>query len=95
MIKSFADEDTFALFLGKRPRRLPQAPGFVRAAKKKLVQIDATAVLQDLAIPPGNGLHGLTGDRRGQYAIKVNDQYRICFTWRDGDAYDVEVTDYH
>ena len=95
MIKSFADDVTYALFMGKRPRRLPQAPGFVRSVQKKLMQIDAAALLSDLKSPPGNKLHALEEDRLGQHAIKVNDQYRICFTWHDGNAYDVEVTDYH
>ena len=95
MIKSFADEDSYALFLGKRPKRLPTGPGFIRAATRKLLQLDASTQLIDLAVPPGNGLHALGRDRAGQHAIKVNDQYRICFTWRDGNAYDVEVTDYH
>lgn len=95
MIKSFADDTTYALFIGKRPRRLPQATGFVRSAQKKLMQLDAAAQLSDLRSPPGNKLHPLEEDRLGQHAIKVNDQYRICFTWHDGNAYDVEVTDYH
>lgn len=95
MIKSFADDDTYKLFFGMRSRRLPQALGFVRSANKKLMQIDAATQLSDLASPPGNKLHSLKEDRQGQHAIKVNDQYRICFTWHDGDAYNVEVTDYH
>ena len=62
---------------------------------RKLVQIDAAERLDDLRIPPGNRLEALKGDRRGQHSIRVNDQWRICFRWRDGDAYDVEIVDYH
>ena len=57
--------------------------------------LDAAALLTDLSIPPGNRLEALRGDREGQHSIRINDQYRICFTWRDGDAYDAEITDYH
>jgi len=62
---------------------------------RKLVQIDSAEELRDLASPPGNRLELLKGDRAGQYSIRVNDQYRICFRWRDGDAFDVEIADYH
>jgi proteic killer suppression protein len=64
-------------------------------AIRKLVQIDSAEELRDLASPPGNRLELLKGDRAGQYSIRVNDQYRICFRWRDGDAFDVEIADYH
>ena len=57
--------------------------------------VDAAAQLDDLKVPPGNRLHALTGDRKGQHAIRINDQYRVCFEWRDGNAYEVEITDYH
>lgn len=95
MIKTFADEDTYALFLGKRPRRLPSGDGFVRTANRKLYMVHLAAALADLKNPPGNKLHPLEKDRAGQHAIRINDQFRVCFTWRDGDAYDVQVTDYH
>jgi proteic killer suppression protein len=64
-------------------------------AKRKLQMVDAAAQLDDLQVPPGNRLHALTGDRKGQHAIRINDQYRVCFEWRDGNAYEVEITDYH
>ena len=62
---------------------------------RKLQMLDAAARLEDLAVPPGNKLHALEGERHGQHAIRINDQFRVCFTWRDGHAHDVEVTDYH
>ncbi len=66
-----------------------------RAAQRKLAMLDAAQSLQDLRVPPGNRLEKLTGDREGQHGIRINDQWRICFRWREGDAYDVEITDYH
>jgi len=66
-----------------------------RVARKKLVILDAAQELSDLRIPPGNRLEALKGDRKGQHSIRINDQWRICFRWRAGDAYDVEITDYH
>ena len=93
MIKSFADEDTQALFSGQRPRHLP--PSILRPAARKLLIINAASSLTDLAEPPGNRLEKLKGRRIGQHSIRVNDQWRICFEWRDGDAFKVEVTDYH
>lgn len=64
-------------------------------AQRRLAQLDAAAVLEDLRVPPSNRLERLKGDRAGLYSIRINDQWRICFAWRDGDAYDVEVVDYH
>jgi proteic killer suppression protein len=64
-------------------------------AQRKLASVDAADVLQDLRVPPGNRLEKLSGDRVGQYSIRVNDQWRICFEWSAGDAFDVEITDYH
>ncbi|MBI4456108.1 MAG: type II toxin-antitoxin system RelE/ParE family toxin [Acidobacteria bacterium] len=93
MIKTFADRHTQELFATGCSRRL--SPDIVRRARRKLEYIDLAARLDDLRVPPGNRLHKLGGDRRGQYAIAVNDQWRICFRFVDGDAYDVEVTDYH
>ena len=66
-----------------------------RVARKKLVILDAAPELTDLRIPPGNQLEALKDDRKGQYSIRINDQWRICFKWSDGEAYDVEITDYH
>jgi len=66
-----------------------------RVAQRKLRQLDSAVVLQDLASPPGNRLELLKGDRRGQHSIRINDQWRICFRWEDGDALDVEIVDYH
>jgi len=93
VIRSFADSDTERVFARKRPRRLP--PTLQRIAHRKLVVLHAAETVQDLRLPPGNRLEKLVGDRRGQYSIRINDRWRICFTWRDGDAYEVEVVDYH
>ena len=93
MIRSFADRDTERLF-GREPvRRFPTS--LQRAMLRKLVLMDAADALQDLLSPPGNRLEKLRGDRVGQHSIRVNDQWRICFRWRGGDAYDVEMVDYH
>ena len=67
----------------------------LRLALRKLLVLDAADALQDLRVPPGNRLEKLKGDRAGQYSIRINDQWRICFEWRDGDAHSVEITDYH
>ena len=93
MIRSFADESTEDVYNGICPKGLPAK--ILSAARRKLAMIDAATRLDDLKAPPGNRLHPLTGDRKGQHAIRVNDQYRVCFKWRDGDAHDVEITDYH
>lgn len=93
MIKSFHDKDTEQLFQRQFLRRFP--PDLHRLAWRKLVQIDAAERLDDLRIPPGNRLERLLGNRVGQHSIRINDQWRICFRWQNGDAYDVEVTDYH
>ena len=93
MIKSFKDRDTEALFRGQRIRRLPSQ--LQRTARRKLLIIDAATQLATLKVPPGNRLEALKGDRRGQHSIRINQQWRICFVWRDGHAYDVEIVDYH
>lgn len=93
MIRGFRDRDTETLFRRGRPRRLP--PTVLRAAQRKLAMLNAATDLADLRVPPGNRLEKLTGDRKGEYSIRINDQWRICFTWREGDAHDVEITDYH
>ena len=67
----------------------------LRLGLRKLLVLDAADALEDLRVPPGNRLEKLKGDRSGQYSIRINDQWRICFEWRDGDAYSVEITDYH
>jgi proteic killer suppression protein len=93
MIRSFVDDATEALFHGRFSRRLP--PDIQRVAQRKLRQIHAAEKLSDLAAPPGNRLEALKGDRIGQHSIRINDQWRICFIWRDGGAERVEITDYH
>jgi proteic killer suppression protein len=93
VIKSFADRETERLFVRKPGRRLP--PDLHRVMLRKLVQLGAADRLDDLRIPPGNRLEALKHDRQGQHSIRVNDQWRICFRWSEGDAYDVEIVDYH
>ncbi|HWP91968.1 MAG TPA: type II toxin-antitoxin system RelE/ParE family toxin [Thermodesulfobacteriota bacterium] len=93
MIRHFADSDTEKLFQGLRPRKLPTQ--VLRAALRKLLILNAAESLEDLRIIPGNRLEKLKGDRKGQYSIRINDQWRICFKWRGGDAYAVEIADYH
>jgi proteic killer suppression protein len=93
VIKSFADRDTEAVFTRHVARRLPT--GIQRTARRKLIQLDRAQEVRDLRAPPGNRLEALKGDRAGQFSIRINDQWRICFVWRDGDAYHVEIVDYH
>lgn len=93
MIKSFSDRRTEHLYLHGRSRGFPLE--VLRRAIRKLDALDAASNVIDLRIPPGNRLHALEGDRKGQYAIAINDQWRICFRFLDGHAYDVEITDYH
>jgi proteic killer suppression protein len=93
MIRSFASRDTARLFNRETLRRFPSS--LQRAMLRKLVVLDAAETLDDLRVPPGNHLEKLTGDRVGQYSIRVNSQWRLCFEWHDGDAYDVELVDYH
>ncbi|MGO9094078.1 MAG: type II toxin-antitoxin system RelE/ParE family toxin [Bryobacteraceae bacterium] len=92
MIRTFHDRESGRLFATGRSRRFQSC---ARRALQKLRMIDAAGTLADLGVLPGNRLEALWGDRRGQHSIRINDQYRICFEWLDGDAYDVEVTDYH
>ena len=92
MIRSFRHKDTEALFHGTVPRRFRS---FARPALRKLLQLHAAHKLGDLGVFPGNRLEALKGKRRGQHSIRVNDQYRICFIWRDSDAEQVEIVDYH
>jgi len=93
MIKSFADRSTESLYRAGRSRKLPS--DIERTALRKLRVLDAVTRLQELESPPGNRLEPLRGDRRGQHSIRINERYRICFVWREGDAYEVEITDYH
>lgn len=93
MIKSFADRDTERLFRREAVRRFPV--NLQRTMLRNLVAVDAAEALDDLRVPPGNRLEKLKGDRAGQFSLRVNDQWRICFRWKDGDALDVEVVDYH
>ena len=93
MIRSFADRDTGRLFRREVVRRW--SPDLQRAALRKLLVLDAAEALDDLRVPPGNRLEKLTGERAGQYSIRINDRWRICFRWRAGDAYDVDIVDYH
>jgi proteic killer suppression protein len=93
MIKSFRDKETEKIFNRQFSGKLQQ--NIQRVARRKLVILDAAPELNDLRIPSGNQLEALKGDRRGQYSIRINAQWRICFKWSDGDAYDVEITDYH
>jgi proteic killer suppression protein len=93
MIKTFADKETERLFRRTFSRKLPQ--NVQLSARMKLEILDAADVLQDLRVPPGNRLDKLTGNREGQYSIRINDQWRICFVWHQENAYDVEIVDYH
>jgi proteic killer suppression protein len=93
VIKTFADRQTQELFVTGRSKRLP--PEITRRARRKLEYTDLAVDLRDLRNPPGNRLRKLGGDRTGQHAIAVNDQWRVCFRFVDGDAYDVEITNYH
>jgi proteic killer suppression protein len=92
VIRSFRCSDTEKLFSRERVSRFVS---FERTARKKLEWLHAAARLLDLAMPPGNRLEALKGDRQGQHSIRINDQWRLCFVWRDGHAYDVEIVDYH
>ena len=92
MIKSFRSVET-----GRLHQRYPvrRFQAIERIARRKLLQLDGATELRDLAAPPGNRLEALHGDRKGQYSIRINDQWRVCFIWRDGNAYEVEIADYH
>ena len=92
MIRGFRDGVTESVFLGECPKGFP-AP--CKVARRKLRMVDAARELKDLLAPPGNRLEKLAGDREGQHSIRINDQYRVCFRWDAGHAYDVEITDYH
>ena len=92
MIRSFRDSRTESLF---SDQEVPRFRSIERVARRKLVYLHRAQRLEDLRVPPGNRLEALRGDRKGQHSIRVNDQWRICFRWKDGDAFDVEIVDYH
>lgn len=93
MINSFADKETAKIYNQVFSRKLPQA--IQRVALRKLIMMDNAKTLDDLRVPPANRLESLEGDRKGQYSIRINDQYRICFVYKDGGCEHVEITDYH
>jgi proteic killer suppression protein len=93
MIRSFRDKATSLVFAGGLPRGM--ARDLATAARRKLAAVDAAENLEDLRVPPGNRLEALRGDRAGQHAIRINGQWRLVFTWRDGGAHAVEIVDYH
>ncbi len=92
MIRSFRDPRTDALF---NDQDVPRLRSIERVARRKLLYLHQAQRLEDLRVPPGNRLESLKGDRKGQHSIRINDQWRICFRWKDGDAFDVEIVDYH
>ena len=93
VIKTFADKHTYDIFEKGKSRRFSQ--DMIRRITRRLEYINLATAVEDLKIPPSNRLHALIGDRKGQYSISINDQWRICFRFINGDAYDVELTDYH
>lgn len=93
MIKSFKSKETAKIFNREYSPKLPSS--IQRVALRKLLMIDAALTINDLRVPPANHLEQLKAARRGQHSIRINDQWRICFLWHQGDAYDVEIVDYH
>ncbi|MCW2275902.1 type II toxin-antitoxin system RelE/ParE family toxin [Rhodoblastus acidophilus] len=93
MIRSFKDKVAEAVFSGKCPKGFPA--DLFKAARRKLEAVNAAAVLDDLRAPPGNHLEALSGDRHGQYSIRINSQWRVCFSWTSSGAENVEIVDYH
>lgn len=93
MIQDFRDKETEKIWKGIGSRRFPAA--IQRIALRKLTQLSAAEALSDLRVPPGNRLEALKGGRAGQHSIRINDQWRICFVWKDGHAHEVEIVDYH
>jgi toxin HigB-1 len=93
MIRTFKDKEAEQVFARQRSRRLPQ--DMQQIALRKLRMLNRATTLNDLRVPPANRLEKLSGDRAGQYSIRINEQWRICFQWQDGDAYAVEIVDYH
>ena len=93
MIRGFADKEAKKIWDGTTSRKLPS--DIQQVARRKLRMLNAAATLEDLRVPPANRLEALKGDRKGQHSIRINDQWRICFLWKDGDAHEVEIVDYH
>ena len=93
MIKSFKNKETEKIYKREVSRKFPQ--DFQQVALRKLRMINNAKNTRDLRIPPANRLEKLIGDRKGQYSIRINDQWRICFSWQGGDAHELEITDYH
>ena len=93
MIRSCKDRDTERVWRREPTKKL--SPSLRRAALRKLLVLDGAETLDDVRSPPGNRLEKLTSNRKGQHSMRINDQWRICFPWEHGDAYDVEITDYH
>ena len=93
MIKSFADSETELVWNQQKSRRLPE--NIQQVALRKLYMLSRSKDIDDLRVPPGNRLEKLRGDRDGQYSIRINDQWRICFNWKESDSFDVEIVDYH
>lgn len=93
MIRSFKSKETEKIFNRERSSKLP--PDIQQIALRKLRMLNRSVTLQDLRVPPSNHLEKLTGDRAGQYSIRINAQWRICFEWREGNIYEVEIVDYH
>jgi proteic killer suppression protein len=93
VIRSFRDSEARKIFERSRSRRF--SPSVQKLALRKLLMVDAAESLDDLRVPPGNRLEKLKGKREGQHSVRVNDQWRVCFIWKDGDAHEVEVVDYH
>jgi proteic killer suppression protein len=93
MIKSFRNAAAQAAWARRFIKGVPNE--IVKVANRKLMQLHNARTLEDLRAPPGNRLEALSGDRKGQHSIRINDQWRVCFIWRDGDAHDVEIVDYH
>lgn len=92
MIRSFRSQDTEALF---GDQAVPRFRAIERVARRRLLYLHRAVRLEDLRVPPGNRLEALKGDRAGQHSIRINDQWRICFVWRNGDAFNIEIVDYH
>lgn len=93
MIRNFADREAERIWSGQVSRRLPT--DIQSVARRKLRMLNNAGSLDDLRVPPANRLEALVGDRKGQHSIRINDQWRVCFRWKDGDALDVEIVDYH
>ena len=93
VLRSFSDAETEIIWKGQRSRKLP--PEIQEVARRKLRMLNNAQNLGDLRAPPGNRLEALRADRKGQHSIRVNERWRVCFRWRDGDAHDVEIVDYH